>query len=486
MINKPLDPKFFNIDVITLKDEDVKLLGEVSKANIFEPTTNRFEPKGLYSTEIFGPVGSPTRNSTLGYINLRLDILHPYVFNILCSLNSKYEDVMASKIRVKFDNVKKDIVEDKDGETGYGYFLSIFPKIVLNDNGSVERKSKITFVKKYVKPEYMSNKLLVLPAGLRDYRVDESNNPVEDEVNKLYRKLLSITSLISTIKLTPSTIEQLDPTRYKLQKAVLEVFNYFLTLINGKSKFIEDKWSKRAITNGTRNVITPAPYKINNLKKENKITTNHTVVGLYQYIKAIAPITMNRVITTFSSKFMSPETVEAKLVSPTTKRTNTVRIKPHKRDEWFTMEGLNKLMNKMAQPELRNEPVMVDGYYLMLVHDTGDTIKLYYNTNEVVDEELLKELRPITYAEMFYISIYPIKDKYPGFVTRYPVIELGSIYPCKIYVKTTFEARTITLIDRDGERTLDEYPILGYEYMESTSPSAQHLAKLGADYLKVS
>lgn len=482
MATQPLDYKFFNIDIITVRDEDVKNLGEITKPNIFESNTTKFDPEGLFSTDIFGPLGSDIRKTSLGYIDLKLDTMHPHVFTLLMSLNSKYEEILEGKIRAKYDIEKGDLVEDKiNGKSGYSYFMSVLPRIKFNDNGSEERKHKIELVKRYANQKHMSNKLLVLPAGLRDYRVDSSGKPMESEVNSLYRKVLAITNLIKTIKVNEKNAELLDPIRFKLQKAVCEIYEYFYGLINGKKKFIQDKWVKRAIVNGTRNVLTPVPYKLTNLNN-NKITTNHTVCGLYQFIKAISPITMNRVKTMFINKFISQNSNTAKLVDAGTMKTTLVNININKRDEWLSMEGMVKIMNKMKQPDLRFEPVIIDNNYLQLVYDNGRDIVVLDDTRDITKDMEPEFIRPITYIEMFYISIYEVKDKYPGFVTRYPVANLGGIYPCYVYVKTTFKSRVVNMTINGNKMVMEEYPILGEECMESVSASAQHIKALGGDY----
>lgn len=481
MASNTLDQSLFNIDIIAATDQDVKYLGEITNPNIFEASSNRFDKAGLFSTEIFGPVGSPARNTTLGYINLKVKVLHPYVFQTLCTLNSKYEDIIAGKKRAKLDRDKWDLVEDNSGETGYEFFMSVLPRIRFSDNGSNERKHKINLIKKYANEKYMSDKYLVLPAGLRDYRVDESGRPTEDEVNALYRKLLAVTALLKTIKVTNENLYQVDPIRYKIQKSINSIFDYFLQLLGPKSGFIQNKWSKRAIVNGTRNVLTPAPYKITKLNNA-KISTNHSVCGIYQYIKAIAPIAMNRVKGMFINRFLNTNSSTAMLVDPNTKKTSLVNIKVNKRDEWLSMEGLNRTMNKMKQADLRFEPVMIDGYYLQMVYDDGQNIVLLNDTKEITSDMNKEWIRPLTYIEMFYISIFDIKHKYPGFITRYPVISLGGIFPCKVYVKTTYKARDVKVTMNGRVIDMDEYPILGEKCMESTSMPTTHLAKAGADF----
>ena len=475
------DPSLFNIDIIAISDQEVKYIREVTNPNIFEPSSNRFDKAGLFSTEIFGPVGSPARNTQLGYIDLKVKVLHPFVFQTLCTLNSKYEDILSGKKRAKLDRDKWDLVEDSSGETGYEFFMSVLPRIRFSDNGSNERKYKINFIKKYANEKFMSDKYLVLPAGLRDYRVDETGRPTEDEINTLYRRLLAVTALLKTIKVSKDNLYQVDPIRYKRQKSCNAIFDHFLQLLSPKSGFIQNKWSKRAIVNGTRNVLTPAPYKITKLNNV-KMTSNHSVCGIYQYIKAIAPITMNRVKGMFINRFINPNSNTAFLVDPNTKKSTLANIKVNKRDEWLSMEGLNRIMNKMKQAELRFEPVTIDGYYLCMLYDNGESITLLYDTKDITPDMKPEWIRPITYIEMFYISIYEVKNKYPGFVTRYPVISLGGIFPCYIYVKTTYKARDVKVNIFGRTVDMDEYPILGEECMESTSMPNKNLSRSGADF----
>ena len=88
-MSQHLEHSLFNIDILAPNDAAVQYLGEIVNPNIFESSTNRFDRAGLFSTDIFGQVGSQARNTTLGYIDLKLKILHSFVFQNLCTLNSK-------------------------------------------------------------------------------------------------------------------------------------------------------------------------------------------------------------------------------------------------------------------------------------------------------------------------------------------------------------------------------------------------------------
>ena len=76
----PINKTPFNIDLLILDKNKTKQLKPITKLNIFETSSQNFDPDGLYSTEIFGPVGSELRNDSFAYIDLKIKILHPLVY----------------------------------------------------------------------------------------------------------------------------------------------------------------------------------------------------------------------------------------------------------------------------------------------------------------------------------------------------------------------------------------------------------------------
>ena len=57
-----LDRNLFNIDLLLLNEENTKLFREVKTGAIFETGSKIFHKDGLFSTEIFGPLGSAVRS----------------------------------------------------------------------------------------------------------------------------------------------------------------------------------------------------------------------------------------------------------------------------------------------------------------------------------------------------------------------------------------------------------------------------------------
>ncbi len=81
-----------------------------------------------------------------------------------------------------------------------------------------------------------------------------------------------------------------------------------------------------------------------------------------------------------------------------------------------------------------------------------------------------KKIRPLTIIEMFYIALESIPDKLCT-VTRYPAIEIGSIYPSYAKILSTVPDRKVILhkpADADQDIEFAHYPVLGCEqYVEA-------------------
>ena len=108
------NPDLFNIDLLILGVDQLRFLGEVKKAQIFEPNSSVFDKDGLFSANIFGAIGSEYRSTNFGYIDVTLDMLHPIIFENLLSLKSLYPEIVTGKIYVKYDSKTKEFVESMD------------------------------------------------------------------------------------------------------------------------------------------------------------------------------------------------------------------------------------------------------------------------------------------------------------------------------------------------------------------------------------
>ena len=461
------------------------MLGEVTDVQIMEQNSKAFNQNGLFSTFIFGTVGSEERNEKYGYINLHTTLMHPLVFKHVSSLSSLYRDIMSGSKYAVFDKKTKNFIPstvDK-GDTGFAFFLEHFKEIKFVETDSTEREYKIKLINKYSYEEIMFSNLIVLPAGLRDYTIDKNDKPSEDEVNGMYRRVVNIASLLKTMD-TDRDKKIANPIRYRLQLAIVEIYDYFMTLLDGKHKFIQGKWTKRATMYGTRNVLTGFPVVKLNMFDKSYPTINHTIVGMYQVAKAITPITRfhlrDKVITKIFTETSDQIMVFDKNFRPISK---TVDYKV--RDKWTSNDGIDSLLSKLGDLNTLTKLVTIEGEYPILAYDDGEVIKfLFANNFHLPEGRDKRHLRPITVGEMIYYAICDVAGKYPGFVTRYPVANTGGIYPSYTYLKTTVKARRVKILDEiwNVKYSSVEYPKHGENYFNSISVSNTRVGALGADF----
>lgn len=476
----------FNLDLLILTRENLRGLIPVQVLDIFEGSTRNFHPLGLFSSEIFGKIGDERRSRHFSYIDLRISVFHPVIFKAICDLKQLYGEILAGASYAVWDAEAKDFVKSNplDGQTGFAFFVEHFLDIQFDERESDKREFNIKLIRKYGERALM-DKLIVIPAGLRDYEYDEHGKPSEGEVNTYYRQAFSYANLISdsTIKLNPDSV---DATRYAIQLKVSTIYDYFKSLLEGKKKMVLGKWASRRIYNGTRNVITSLNSESDHLDSPASVGYNSTVVGLYQYVKAVLPITMHKLRTGFLSKVFIGSNSPAVLVNRKTLKKEMVHVDPSFYDEWMTNEGLEKVLSRFGEEDLRHLPVMVSGYYVGLIYCGPDmTYKVMQDISELPESYNKDYVHPMTFAELLYLSVYKDANSMPCFVTRYPILAYGGIYPSYVYLKSTVRAEQRAELGDNWSPTGDiayQFPIIGEQFTNSMSPHPAHNARLGADY----
>lgn len=483
------EQKPFNIDLLILTSESIKTLIPVTVLDIFDNVRN-FHPNGLFSTEIFGKVGEERRSRRFAYIDMKVPIFHPIIFKAYIELKQLYSGIMAGREFAKWNEQLKDFEKsdptDPDASTGFDFFLKYKDKLVFEKRPSIKREFNIRLVEKY-RDNCMMDKLVVMPAGIRDYEVDDSGKPSDNEINDFYRKVLGLSNLVNkdAIALNPESIDRI---RFNMQLRVNELYNYLKSLMEGKRKFVLGKWAGRRIFNSTRNVITSVNSSSETLGDKNSISTTNTVVGLYQYSRAILPLTCYHMKTGFLSKVFLGQNAPAVLVNKKTLKKEMVHIDPNYYDDWMTDEGIEKMIIRFGEEDLRHLPVSVGNYYVGLMYKGPDgTYALFHDIDDLPPGRSKEDVRPITFCELIYASIHSVCYNLPAYFTRYPITGIGSVYPSIAYVKTTVkgERRWELNAEGDWEKTgamAREFPILGEHFVNSTSPAARHLARLTADF----
>ena len=488
----------FNIEILYPDQKALMYIKPVRVLDIFQGSSKNFHEDGLFSQTIFGKVGDSIRNKRFSYIDIKLHIFHPLLFKAITSISPLYADIMAKKQYAEWDDSIKNFVktDQLSGDTGYAFFIKHWKDIEWKRTGSDKRESVIQLIEKY-KNVALTNKVIVLPAGLRDYEIDENGKETEDEFNSLYRSLLNNSSIVHEKLITEDSIRSYDNVRMSLQRTFNEIYSKITSMLEGKNKLILGKWTKRAVFNGTRNVITSANVPCDELFSSASVGVNDTIVGLFQYLKAILPVAKFHIKNGFLGEIFPGPSAPALLVNKKTLEAEQVRISPDHYDGWMTDEGLDNTINLFGDEANRSKVLEIEDHYMGLIYkgtiDNKKVFKLFHDIRDLPPHLDKKDVYPLKFVELLYCSIYHISRKYPALVTRYPITDFCSIYPSRVYLKPTIHSEIRYPLNENWEIAIPDesnlvtdipaynFPV-GDIYYNALSPHPTKLAKMGADF----
>lgn len=483
-----------NVSIMVLTPRRLEGMRAVTSLDIFEGSTRNFHPDGLFSSEIFGRIGTDDRDMRFSFIDLKLEVLHPLIFKNLVKLKGLYGSVMAGKGYAVWDDAKKDFIASDEihGQTGFWFFLSHWKDIEFSRSGSDIRDLRIEFIKKF-KDQAMTNKVLVIPAGLRDLQEDENTGSrKESEVNDFYRRILSMSNTIRS----GSDSSIMDVSRYVLQVAFNQLFDYLKDMLDGKRGFALSKWAKRNVYNSTRNVITSMDNSQECLGDNKGPKSNNTVVGMYQFAVSILPVMKYQLLTGWiSTRFSSAENY-AFLTNRKTLKEERVLVRPEEIDRWTRPDGLDKVIHSLEDAEVRMRPIVIQSdYYLGLLFlskiEDKLVFKIFSDISQIPSEwpKGIYQIVPLTLLDLTYLCGYNRWGTIPHFITRYPITGDGSIYPAYPYVMTTIPGESRWELDDDwkviGEENVAyEFPLHSDHpvFVEALSPNSARVNGLGGDY----
>lgn len=475
----------FNISLLNLTPERLAGLKPVTSLDIVDMNRN-FNENGLFSISIFGRIGDERRNRRFSYIDIKTPIFHPVIYRSLVQLKRFYGEILESKSYAVWDAEVKDFVKSDQlqGSTGFNFFMQHWKEIEFEERPSDTRMTNIEIIRKF-KDIATLDKVIVLPAGMRDIQIEDGGRMSRDEINDLYLKLISVSNSIPTSAIEHS-IQLLDGARLSMQRTFNQIYDMIENMIKGKKKLLMNKWASRKIYNGTRNVITSMNVQVNELGNEGNIGFNNTMVGLYQYMKAALPIAKFHLRSGFLSNVFTGPNDPVYLVDKKTLKKVAVKLKPVHHDSWMTDEGIEKVISLFGEESLRHKQLEIEGYYVGLIYKGPGVFKLFQDIDDLPEGLDKKYVQPVTFCELMYISVYHDSDKYPCFVTRYPVTGFGSIYVSYPYLKPTVKTEVRKPLDENWQvnenvKTAYNFPTLT-DFVNSISPHPSKLARLTADF----
>jgi hypothetical protein len=477
----------FNVSILNLTPEVLGKMKPVTSLGIFDSSQTSFDESGLFSVSIFGKMGDDKRSLRFSFINLNISIFHPVVFRALLQCKRLYGGIMASTEYAIWNPVEKDFERSTpiDGRTGYFFFLEHWKEIEYGKAESVTREQNVALIKKYTDVA-MTDKMLVMPAGVRDVEVEDGRVRMDD-LNEHYLRAISISNTITNAGLKHNP-EIINTARYNLQLTFNRLYEAIENMVQGKKKLLMGKWASRRIMNGTRNVITAMNTSIPYLGAPGALGFNHSIIGLYQMMKAAMPRARHFIRYGFLSQVFLEVSAPAYLVNKETLKSEQVTLRSQYFDRWMTDEGIEKVITSFSDEDLRHRPLEIEGRYMGLIYKGPDgTFKLLHDIDDLPKDRSREHVYPMTFCELLYCSTYNKLQDLPLFITRYPVTGVGSLVTGCAYVRTTTRSEVRRELDynwepMDDEHVAREFPIINTPFVNSVSPHSSRLAGLGADF----
>lgn len=478
----------FNISLLDLTDAKIAHMRPVTSLDFLEGSSQTPHPNGLFSTEIFGKVGDEARMRRFSYINVKVALFHPMIYRALVALKRLYAEILNGTTYAIWNSATKDFERSDviNGQTGFHFFAAHWKDIQFADTKSDQREQNIMMIQKY-KDKALTSRILVLPAGLRDLEYGPDGRMREDEINTIYRSLLAKSNAV-TEQVLKTTPEMVNTVRWHLQNTFNSLYDLLESMVEGKRKLILGKWAARRIFDGTRNVITAMNTSSDYLGSPGNVGYNNSITGLYQGVKAARPVAVYHIKNGFLSKVFTGPNQPAKLVNKKTLHAELVELRPEYFDRWMTTEGIEKLLSAFSEDDVRHKQLQIEDHWVGLMYKGPDmTFRFVQDVDELPAGRDKKDLHPLTFAELLYLSVYRELDKLPAFITRYPITGVGSIVPSKVKLKTTIRREERLELGPDwqpldGTHVAYEFPIVGSEFVNSISPHSSRLTRMTADF----
>ena len=477
---------YIDFYLLNVNKQFVSQMPQVTTADTFLGMTKNFHPDGIYSTVLYGPVGSEDRDTRFAYIDVKIPIISPVVCRALFELKKLYGEVCAGTRYAVWDEKKKDFEpstpEVAGADTGYLFFVSHYDELKPARNESSRRDDTLDFFDKF-RELALSRYVLTLPAGLRDLIID-GDSEQEEDIGRLYRKLLTLARAIPE-RGAPTRLT--DPARWRLQQTFNEIYLYFFTFMDGKKGYNRGKVTSRKIMNGTRNVISSFKSGSVMMDGVDALRPTDTVVGLYQGLKALLPVAQYQIRSRYLPNVLAGDGNMYGVNKKTLKR-EFLEVDSEIYDIFSTDEGVEKLINKFTDHDARHKPLMLDTeHFVALIYQDSKNFKVFYDISELPDTFDKTKVSGITLAELLYLSGYDVWNDYFMFITRYPVTGQGSTYSSTIRLETTastdvkyalgegWDVNEVSAAISFPRRNVDEF-------VTSMAPNPTRINGMGADF----
>jgi hypothetical protein len=230
--------------------------------------------------------------------------------------------------------------------------------------------------------------------------------------------------------------------------------------------------------------MDPAPAVLGSIEA---VTVNDTIVGLFQYLKSTVELSIYGIKNGPMKPIIDVLPASINVVDPKTYKSVSIQASTKIIEDWGTSTGIEESMNAFFKPNKRHKPVYLDGYYAALIYQDERNYKVLYDIDDLPEGYNKELVRPMTWAEMFYLSVYKVSRRVVCAPTRYPIFQAdGSVYPSFVYLKTTIKSKVLYNLDDSWNEIKEDptiaFPILGLPFFESMNVHPSHLSGLSGDF----
>ena len=445
-----------NKDKFVAVNELEEVTNPISLGRGFIPT-----PDGVLSQEIFG-TSTRDRKMTFAYINLRCDLLQPIIYKTIKRLDRRIDDILTRNTNFKIDKDGQ-IVEDENGDTGIEWLYENWNKVKWKKNDSKIRSQRIELLEIHTRDELFQSKEIVCPAFYRDVNLQSASGgkPSVHIINSYYTKLIQLASMLDQGNFSFT----LNYTKYRMQQTIVQIYDEFKNRVEKKRGAIKQAVLGKSIDYGARLVISTPKFTANR-PSDMLVDYTHVGIPLGYCISLFTPFFVGWIQRFFQNEL---ERIGYKIAaySNKTKKIEYYQVKDPLIQ--FNDEVIHHMMKTyIRSASQRFEPIMiecVDGnkYPMRLKSQMGFNEDFDPNANP---KDILSK-RDFTLTDLFYIAAVDItKDKHV-YITRYPIADASSVFPCGISVLSTNETMEV---EYDGQIYL-HYPIVDLKMPPETVPT---------------
>ena len=242
--------KVLNINKIIKENDILEVTSRISFNKENEP-----EKEGLYSPIVFGTT-SKEISKNFGYIKLNAKILHPAILNSLIKVDTIFKKIIYGTDKVALENGVISLHEN--GSTGIGWLFNVFDKIDFTKYDNPKKKNLISYFTELSRDEAFIDKYLVIPPKFRMF-TEEHGRKIEDELTMLYKALLGLVDIGQADTGLMQHILKNSNKDLEIQKAVLEIYNFFLERLEKKGGQFRSTLVSKRVDNNTRLVANARP-----------------------------------------------------------------------------------------------------------------------------------------------------------------------------------------------------------------------------------